>query len=184
MEVELTENGDPILDQFSEEGFVDCIFLISGHKVTDQGHRFHLSAAHHGAAVGLDVTVRTGIRGGFDEETELIREHVYRRGVRFRRSGPESDLLMRALAGLYGLPDRPVKMVEEFDFTVIGLFKDGEADADTDPVRLKLFGNDAEECAEADYFEAFFNLDLGAGFAAWNEKDLDYREPLVRCMTE
>ncbi|MEZ6009281.1 MAG: hypothetical protein R3F05_16160 [Planctomycetota bacterium] len=90
---------------------------------------------------------------------------------------------MRALAAMYGRPDGGLRMIEEFGFTAIGLFKDGEASEAAGLVRLSLFGNDAEGCAEEDYFEAYFNLDLRAGLAAWNEKDPDFRQPLVRCMT-
>ena len=182
MKVHLGDSGAPLLDQFSEEGFVNCIFSISSHTKTDQGHKLHLSAEHRGELVGFDAVVQGGIRGGLDSDMGLIQYHVYPEGVQFRRSGPESDRLIQALAALYGLPQRPERMVDAFDFTVIGLFKDGEADADADPVRLKLFGND-DECDEEDYFESFLYLDLGAGFAAWNEKDPDYRKPLIKSIS-
>lgn len=56
-------------------------------------------------------------------------------------------------------------------------------DTDSEPVHLKLFGNSGEACAEEDYFESFFNLELGSGWVAWNEKDEDYREPLLRALS-
>jgi len=31
-----------------------------------------------------------------------------------------------------------------------------------------------------EYFESFFNRDLASGFVFWNEKDPDYRTPLIR----
>jgi hypothetical protein len=179
LKVKLAMDGNPILDQFSEEGFVDCTFRIVNHVAAAGEHRFHLSASHLDERVGCDVVVVKGIRGGFDEEMGLIFEHVYRGGVRYRRSGPESDRLMTALATLYGLPAQARKMVESFGFTAIALHKD-DVDMESQPIKIKLFGNDGEDVAEDDYFESFFNLDLVDGFVFWNEKDPDYRAALIR----
>ncbi|MEZ6009282.1 MAG: hypothetical protein R3F05_16165 [Planctomycetota bacterium] len=68
MDVELSDAGDPLLDQFSMEGFVDCIFRISDHRVTGQYHRFQcllriaaspsvlMRASWSGCAAGLMTT--------------------------------------------------------------------------------------------------------------------------------
>lgn len=63
--------------------------------------------------------------------------------------------------------------------TTIALHLDN-ADMEIEHISMKLFGNDGEDMSEDDYFECFFNLDLPSGFAFWNEKDPDYREPLIR----
>lgn len=52
-----------------------------------------------------------------------------------------------------------------------------------EPVKIKLFGNDRETDSEDDYYESFFNLDLPNGLVFWNEKDQEYREPLVRSLS-
>ena len=62
-QLRVAENGDPILDQFGEEGFVDCTLRISNLVSTGHEHRFHLAASFHGETVGFDVVILRGIRG-------------------------------------------------------------------------------------------------------------------------
>jgi len=179
MPVQCDQDGYPLLDQFSADGFVDCTFRITRALAPGDVYRLHLSASHKGEVVGVDVVVVKGIRGGFDADMGLIREHVYRSGVRFIRSGPESDRLLTVLAELYGFGAEPRCMVAEATFTAIALHQDN-VDLKTDETKIKLFGRDADSDLEDDYFESFFNLDLKGGFVFWNEKDPDYRAPLLR----
>lgn len=179
-EIALDEFGRPLLDQFSEEGFVDCAFRIAEMSSDPEHHRLRLVASHDGVEVGLTAIVRRGIRGGFSPDLELIQGHVYRQAVEFLRSGPESDELVSVLAALYGQPARRLRMVDAISFTGIALHHD-DVDMETEPIKIKLFGRDSDEEVERDeYFESFFNLDLASGFVFWNEKDPDYRAPLIR----
>ncbi len=179
-EIALDDRGDPLLDQFSADGFVDCTFRIAESSSTAKNHSLLLAASHRGIRVGLRAVVTRGIRGGFDSDMNLVRDHVYRPAVEFVRSGPESDALITALAGLYGMTDAPLRMVDITPFTGIALHQD-DVDMETQPIKIKLFGCDSDEEIERDeYFESFFNLDLQSGFVFWNEKDPDYRNPLIR----
>jgi len=47
-EIKLAENGAPILDQFSEEGFIDCAFRIVNLESRETEHRFHLISHYQG----------------------------------------------------------------------------------------------------------------------------------------
>jgi hypothetical protein len=179
VEVAVAENGDPILDQFSEEGFIDCTFRIVNHVSSEHQHRFHLTASHNSETVGFDVVVVKGIRGALDGDMELISDHVCYEGVRFLRAGPESDRLITVLAALYEFPAKDRRMVDSFSFTAIALHQD-DVDMESEPIKIKLFGNDGEDMLEDDYFESFFNLDLSSGLVFWNEKDPDYRDSLIR----
>jgi hypothetical protein len=178
--IAVAENGDPLLEQLSEEGFIDCTFRILNLISSEHKHRFHLAASYDGQTVGFDVELVKGIRGAFDNEMEnLIPEHVYRESIRFLRSGPESDRLIMALAALYALSSKPRLMVDSFSFTGIALHKD-DVDMEFEPITIKLFGNDAEDMPEDDYFESFFKLDLSSRLVFWNEKDPEYRDALIR----
>ncbi|WP_254512394.1 hypothetical protein [Anatilimnocola floriformis] len=178
----MDKHGNPILDQYSEEGFVDLTFRISDLSGDRKYFRFHLAAAHQQQVVGMDVQVVKGIQGGFDAQMDLVKNHVYRLGVRFFRSGPESDRLISAIAELYGQGDLPRKMVNEETFTAIALHQ-GRLDLKNEAVKLKIFGQDGEPFNEDEYYESFFNIDLPNGFVFWNEKDSDYRLPLLRGLT-
>lgn len=158
--IKVDELGRPLLDQFSEEGFVDCTFRIAEISSDPEYHRLRLVSSHEGVEVGLSAVVRRGIRGGFDPAMDLIPEHVYRPAVEFHRSGPESDELVTALASLYGEPAARLRMVDSLLFTGIALHQD-DVDMESQPIKIKLFGRDSDEEVERDeYFESFFNLDL------------------------
>jgi hypothetical protein len=145
-------------------------------------YRFHLAASHKNRIIGMDVVLVKGIRGGFDASMTLVNDHVYRRGVRFLRSGPESDWLISAIRELYGLKAVVTRMVDEETFAAIALHQ-GTLSWDSEPVHLKIFGKDGEPLDEDAYYESFFNVDLANGVVCWNEKDPDYRQPLLRALS-
>lgn len=183
MKIKVDNNGNPILEQFSADGFIDCTFIIRNLTETSNSYRFHISASHKGEVLGMDVEVVKGIKAGFDSEMNLIKDHVYRKGVIFRRSGLESDRLVSILSKLYGNEATNLRMVKEETFTGIAL-QQGEINMASDPIKIKIFGNDSDDDLENNYYESFFNLDLKNGFVFWNEKDQDYREPLIRGLSK
>lgn len=177
--VQVDPEGRPLLTQLSEDGFVDCIFRVEDLSTSSAQHSFLMMASYGGRPVGLRVKVRRGMQASFDPQLGPLEMQVYRPAVRFERTGPESDQLLKALATEYGIECADPRIVEHFEFTGVVLHKE-EADSDTSPMKIKLFGCDGEDDAEDDYCESFFNLDLGQGFVFWNEKDPDFREPLIR----
>jgi hypothetical protein len=172
-------NDLPILTQYSEDGFVDCVFKIDGLKSDDDHYYFNLLASHEGERVGMAVKLVKYVAPGFDQEMNLIKEHVYHRGVSFRSLGSISDRLLNALARLYGVQELELKMTAEEAFTAIAL-QQRDTNLEQHAVKLKLFGRDQEPFNEDDYYESFFNVDLTNEFASWNEKDPDYRTALIR----
>ncbi|HMM78858.1 MAG TPA: hypothetical protein PKC65_02430 [Pyrinomonadaceae bacterium] len=185
--MQLDANGLPILDQFSGEGFVDLVFRIVDFKDDDERFRFHLTASHKGNEAGLNVEMVKGIQGGLhedeNEELQLVQEHVYHDGVEFSRSGEDSDELISILGSLYELTSDRLRMVKKQMFTAIALHE-GDVDFDSQTVNIKLFCNDSEDGREDDYFECFFNVDFATRLAYWNEKDQEYRDPLLRGLSD
>lgn len=177
----LDDQGLPVLDQFSDDGFVDCIFKVDGLKTDQDFYYFNLLASHNAERVGFAVKLHKGVDPGFDGDMNLIKENVYYHGVIFRSLGKISDDLITALAKLYELDLGVLQMVSEETFTTIALQR-AEIDFDHHAVRLKLFDRDSDPFVEGDYYESFFNVDLPNGFASWNEKDPDYRVPLIRAL--
>ena len=67
-------------------------------------------------------------------------------------------------------------------FTAIALHQ-GNIDLGRQGVRIKIFGRKTvPRSGYVNYFESFFNVDLPNGLVYWNEKDPDYREPLLRAL--
>lgn len=181
MQMQIDGQGLPILLQFSEEGFIDCVFKIQNLRIEQNYFLFHMASSFNNEAVGVDVRIVRGIEAGFDKQMELIKDHVYRDGVEFSRSGIESDKLLSALALLYESGMNVDRMTDVETFTAIALHQ-GEIDMESQPIKLKLLGNDESADDKNIYYESFFNLDLENGLAFWNEKDPDYRRPLVRSL--
>jgi hypothetical protein len=182
MDLRVDRLGNPLLDQFSEEGFVDCVFKIRDLRREKDHFAFQMLATYGGNTVGCAVRLVRFVKAGLSAEAEIVSEHVYAEGVQFLRTGEESDRLLSALATLYGLSKAPRRMREREPFTTIALHQ-GEIDIETQPVKLKLFGRDAESLP-AEYNESFFNVDLVNGLIFWNEKDQEYRMPLVHSLSD
>lgn len=177
----LDNQGLPVLDQFSEDGFVDCIFKVEGLKTDQDFYYFNLLASHNAERVGFAAKLHRSVGPGFDGDMNLIKENVYYQGVSFRSLGKTSDDLITALARLYELDFGTLQMIAEETFTAIAL-QQADTDFNQHAVRLKLFGRDSKPFFEDDYYESFFNVDLPNGFVSWNEKDPDYRAPLIRAL--
>lgn len=172
----------PVLTQYSEEGFVDCIFKVDGLKSDHGYYYFNLLASHDDERVGLAVKLVRSVGPGFDDDMNLIQDHVYHCGVSFRSLGVISDRLISSLANLYGLDQIERRMTPEEKFTAIAL-QQADTDLELHAVKFKLFGRDQEEFGQDDYYESFFNVDLANGIVSWNEKDPDYRAPLIKGMS-
>lgn len=181
--MKIDRSGNPILTQYSEEGFVDCVLRIIDLTETSTQYRFRMQASLDGELVGMNVVVIKNIQGGFDSEMNLKKENVYRHGVTFYRAGPESDRLISALALKYGGEKKTLRMVNEESFTAIALHQ-GELNMEVEPIKLKIFGRDSEPLDEDAYYESFFNLDLKNRLIFWNEKDPDYRKPLIKGLSK
>jgi hypothetical protein len=175
--------GNPVLDQYSEEGFIDCVLRIINRSETPDHYRLRLQATYADQVVGMNVVIVKNIQGGFDSEMNLKKANVYQRGVVFYRTGPESDRLLGALAALYGQEKQVLRMTAEESFTAIALHQ-GALDMEREPVKVKIFGRDGEPFDQDAYYESYFNLDLKHGLVFWNEKDQEYRKPLIRALTK
>jgi hypothetical protein len=182
MDLKLGTDGNPIIGQLSEEGFVDLTLRITELLEMETCYRFHLAASHNDREIGMDVVLAKGINSGFDSNMRLIKDHVYRRGVQFIRSGEESDRLVAAIGHFYAADTIPTRMVAEETFTAIALHQ-GDLAFQNECVKLKLFGKNGEPFDEDDYYESFFNVDLANRMVYWNEKDPDYRGPLLRALS-
>lgn len=178
MEMELGSDGNPILDQFSDEDFFRLVLRIARLSVDEATYRFQLAASYRDKTVGFDVTLLRGIESGLDADMDLIQDHVYRNAVHFVRRGIESDRFVSVMARLCGANSGRLQMVNEESFTAIAVHQ-GEIDFETDEVQLKLFGNDVDDDEET-YYELFFIVDLANRYICLHEKDTDYREPLLR----
>src|SRR5690606_37956289 len=118
-----------------------CIFKVDSLKSDQANYYFNLFASHNGYRVGFAVKMVKTVGPGFDDDMNLIQDHVYYRGVSFRSLGVISDRLISALADLYGLDHGDLRMTAEETFTVIAL-QQSDTDLELHGVKFKLFGKD------------------------------------------
>ena len=71
MELKINRDNLPILNQFSEPDFVDCVLKIEGLASDGDYYTFHMSASFEGERVGADVRVLKGIKAGFNSEMNI-----------------------------------------------------------------------------------------------------------------
>ena len=171
--------GNPVLEQYSSHGFVDCVLKIVDLVETEAHYRFRLMSSYNGEIVGMDVAMVKDMQPGLDPEMNPIEHHARGKGVRFFRSGPESDRLIRGVSELYGDADPTLKMVTEESFTAIALH-DGAIDLAADRVRIKILARGGRSRTQADYHESFLSFDLRNRLVFWTEKNWKYRGALVR----
>jgi hypothetical protein len=182
-DMKMTDSGLPLLIQPSEEdGFVDMLFKISDIKTVGDRLTFTLRADHKGKIVGFNVSIDTKINEGIANGA-LKKEAIVKDGVIFRSSGADSDELVRAIAELYKVDADMAQMVAEEKFTAFALM-DKPFDVTKGIFKLKIFGRDQPTDGQDDYYESFLNVDTINGFVSWNQKDIDYRKPLIKSLAK
>ena len=173
--MEIGRSGLPVLDQFSEEGFVDCVFFIGQSGVRGDRLLFELRAECDGDIVGVDVEMVAAPGPGFDAEMQVFSHHVYADGFVVHPVGAASDRFVAALARRFGLATGPRRMAAvSFNAMVL---QQQVVSPEVGSVRLRLWRGDGR-----DYYEGLFTLDLPHGRAFWKEKDTDHREALLRAL--
>lgn len=112
MEISIDHNGNPLLSQFSEGGFVDCVFKINSIEESQYGHLLNLKTSFNGNTVGLNV----GLSKQFEDETNPtgnVNKNCRCQKIAFYSSGVESDLLVTTLSRLFNLGLGHLKMKNE-----------------------------------------------------------------------
>jgi hypothetical protein len=180
--------GVPLLIQSDEDGFIDCIFKMENIKRIGDFLHFDMKAIFQGESVGLNAQVFCGIGPGLrinnNGDMAISEGGVYRPAVVLRTLGTLSDRFLNAYLSLCGLAsDQPLVFVDEFSLAGIALHQE-DIDILAMPVKIKLFGNDADGDNLKRYFESYYNLDVPNGYICWNEKDPGYRVALVSSLSE
>jgi len=156
-----------------EGGFVDFEFPVQKVEQLKDGTRSVVVQGNlDGQAIGFAVEFHPNWKAKRLDGSE---QSVYWGTGRFVSTGGDTDRFVAALARLYGLrSDRQAKASVEAE--VVGL-ADDPALMPTAPTRMKFFFQG--DGSEAQYSEVFINTDLQRGVLQFNEKDQEYRTPLV-----
>src|ERR1041385_4046785 len=121
----------------TEEGFADLLFSIQDHATLQDGsQRINVAGLHKGRQLGFEIILDpTWKKGALGKDVPIT---TYRGGVKYRHTGPGSDLFLQVLDDLYGTKLGAKSMATETQFTGISLEGNPAALADG-PVKIKLF---------------------------------------------
>jgi hypothetical protein len=171
-------NQLPEVTSEAEEGYHDLVFHLRDRTVSADGSQsFRARGLHKNQSVGLLVLL-----GPRWEQVSLGSDLplAFRGSVELKSSGAESDALLAVMDKLYGTELHPTSMKRETTFTGITLGGDPRNVASSE-VKIKLFfepGNDEG------YAELYLNIDMTGGRLQLNEKDEEYRRPIINALAE
>ncbi|MGC3981418.1 MAG: hypothetical protein QM808_09180 [Steroidobacteraceae bacterium] len=100
--------------------------------------------------------------------------------VTLRSLGPASDAFVSLIARLYDQRVEKPRMLAEIKAEAVGLDSDPRK-IKTNPVHMKLFFHSE---SEERYAEVYVNVDVAGKVVQFHEKDPEYRENVIRALTE
>jgi hypothetical protein len=169
-------NAVPEITSETENGFHDLVFRIAKYEHLPDGSRmFRVHGRHKSQSVGLVVVLGTTWRS---VSLGAGLPNSFQGAVELRSLGHESDALLNVMDQLYATNQRPTAMKPVTVFTAITLAGDPR-DIGPGILKIKLFFEPADESG---YAELYLNIDSGAGKVYLNEKDPDYRTPVIQAL--
>lgn len=173
--IELASNQD------NEEGWNDLIFSITEKEKLDNGFWSLTCKAKHGNhIVGLKINIADRIPFGIVNE-EIDNTSFYAKGVEIHSIGKESDKLIEVISTLYKLPKKSKFTNKKLTFTVFPLNKE-IAILENGRFHFKLFFDENDE--HNLYAEIFLNPNLKNGTVELNEKDVEYRDNILKFLSQ
>lgn len=157
------------------EYFRDLIFHIQEHKrLADGAEVVRAAGFHKNEPLAFEVAFGPNWESG-SLGNDLV---SYSGIVTYRSVGVESDSFIRVLDEIYDVKLNPKKMRKETVFAALTLAGNPQ-DLNKGEVKMKLFyeSNDQDK-----YAELYTNIDLSSRTLHLNEKDPDYRAPVIRAL--
>lgn len=148
-------------------------------KDADGNYRVIAKGTYQNIVVGLEVIIQAGMRHGLAND-DIDRTAFYKNGIVLASIGIESDKLIKAMAGLYGVTTEKTFSAHPVAFTSFAL-ETQELDINQKPTKFKLFFDDTD--ALGLYCELYMNIDAQANVLEIREKSNDYRENIIKALT-
>ncbi|SNR13862.1 hypothetical protein [Tenacibaculum jejuense] len=158
----------------STEGFVDVPLSIVNREELDSYFEYTARAILNKEKVGVTIRLKKDIPPGFvngEPKNMFLKE-----GIQFISRGKESDVLLQFLSDKYDLKNTDLVLKDTQTFTCANLNQDSPNYVNNKS-RFKIFLE-----GEQDYAELFVNFDFEKNRIYLNEKDHEYREPLIKLL--
>jgi hypothetical protein len=155
-----------------EEDFIDLHFQID----SIDGQTFTVKGILYDKKVGFSIQLLPEWRV---QQIEDVDTPLYWGKGRFISTGEDTKNFLLILGNLYGFSIENIEMPSSILADIVSLSGNPQ-DILNIPCKMKFFfGPDADETL---YSEIFINIDAKSKTLDFNEKDIDYRTPLIRSL--
>ncbi len=158
----------------STEGFIDVPLSIIESKESGEYIEYNTSTTLNDNTVGIIVKLKKNIPAGFvngEPKNMFIKD-----GIKFISKGKESDRLLSFLSNKYELKNNNLSIKDSQIFTCANLNQE-KTNYKSGTSKFKIFLE-----SEEDYAELFVNFNFSKKIIYLNEKDEEYRNPLIKLM--
>ena len=167
----------------TSDGFVDLRFPVIQSMVADDGEAsLVLDGTYAGHRIKISVQLQAGMLPS-DLFSEPAQINAYSDGISVSADSESAANLANLFIESYGADRLATAIPLDLSLTAVALEGDPRKIA-TEEVKFKLFHEtgspDDEEGPE--YFEMFFNVNLGSNTAGLNEKDNDFRVGVLNAL--
>lgn len=164
-----------------EEGFNDIFLKIIEESKTQTTHIYVAKGLYKNKIVGIKFEIKSNLPKGIESDGSFAKNGFITNPLKFISLGKETDNLVSALSELYGFPTNK-KFTEKN--LLISAFSLNQTQPNLDKkgnYKFKLF---FENQYEDMYCELFFNVNTENKTIELLEKDDEYREALIKTLTE
>jgi hypothetical protein len=170
-----------ITSKTEDGGFADIVLSIENYKKDDNGNYTILTKGKYkDTIVGLEVFIKGNIKKGIINGSEFDTSAFKIEGITLKSIGEESNNLVKAISELYGSPtDNPFSQ-EPLAFTSFAL-EEHEVSLEEKYTRFKVFFDD--DNSRGLYFELFINVNIPTKELEIHEKDVEYRQNILKTLT-
>lgn len=163
------------LDKVADvDGFIDLPFTIVKQTSNNGFLTNTVQAVSKGDTVELLISLKEGVPSGFVDG--VPKNMFLDEGIIFESTGFKSDKLLNVLASKYGMSENNMLIKDKQVFNCANL-NQVPLDYKNGTCRFKIFLQDETQDAEL-----FVNFDFKNSTISLNEKDIDYRTPLINLM--
>ncbi len=162
-------------------GFKDLIFRI----ITQEGsnpnfYLFDLEGEYKQKTVGLRLQLQKGMKPGIING-QMDNTAFRQNGLILLSMGAKSDNLLEAICELYGIQNTKKHFIKELSLTTFAL--DGNPqNLEHAFVKFKIFNDSSSE--QSNYWEMYCNVDIPNKVVHLDEKDVEYRQPIIKSLSE
>ena len=163
----------------TENGFVDLSLTVDNYKLNSDKSQ---EIVAKGALDKRILAFKIIFSSEWDKQKiEDVDGYFYWGKAHFISLGEETDSFLEILTSLYNVDSENYNVPKEIYTQVVGLNCNPEK-MDSESNKMKFFFNPDGD--EELYSEVFINIDINSKTLEFNEKDNDYRLPLVNSLTQ